>query len=52
MPPLWHGVVVARAFTTGTVDWPSTVGHLAYISLWIVAGVLVSTRRLRKKLYP
>ncbi|MFM2077388.1 MAG: hypothetical protein RJA49_1278 [Actinomycetota bacterium] len=52
IPPLWHGVVVARAFTTGTVDWLSTLGHVAYISLWILAGVLVSIRRLRKKLYP
>ena len=43
---------VVQAFTTGTVDWPATVGHLAYISLWILAGILVSVRRLRKKLYP
>ena len=50
--PLWHGVVVARAFTVGEVDWLATAGHTAYIALWIVAGTAVATRRLRRKLYP
>jgi lipooligosaccharide transport system permease protein len=50
--PLWHGVTVARSFTTGTVYWPGVLGHVAYIWLWIVAGTVVATRRLRRKLYP
>lgn len=52
IPPLWHGVVVARGFTTGDVDWPATVGHLAYIGLWIAAGTFVAVRRMNRKLYP
>jgi lipooligosaccharide transport system permease protein len=50
--PLWHGVVVARAFTTGTVEWLAVAGHTAYICLWAAIGTAVATRRLRRKLYP
>jgi len=50
--PLWHGVVVARGFTSGSVDWRGVAGHLGYAALWALAGVLVTTRRLRRKLYP
>ena len=50
--PLWHGVVVARELSLGNVDWPGIVGHLTYASIWIVAGILVATRRLRTRLYP
>jgi hypothetical protein len=52
IPPLWHGVVVARGFTTGHVAWWATLGHLTYVSIWIAAGAIVATRRLRRKLYP
>lgn len=50
--PLWHGVVVARSFTIGGVDTLETVGHLAYIAAWAVAGTVVAVRRLRGVLYP
>jgi len=50
--PLWHGVVVARSFTTGSVDWPGMAGHLAYIALWAAAGTVVAVRRLNRMLYP
>ena len=50
--PLWHGVVVARELSLGNVDWPGIAGHLTYASIWIVAGILVATRRLRTRLYP
>ena len=49
--PLWHGVVVARGFTTGQVDWPGVAGHLGYVALWVVAGTAIATRRMRGKLY-
>ena len=49
--PLWHGVVVARGFTTGSSTWGAVAGHVAYICLWIVAGIVASTRRLNRKLY-
>lgn len=50
--PLWHGVVVARGFTTGAVDWPGVGGHLAYVAAWALAGIAITTHRLRGKLYP
>ncbi len=50
--PLWHGVTVARGFTTGNVDWLGVAGHLSYVALWIVAGLVLATRRLAGKLYP
>ncbi len=50
--PLWHGVVVARAFTTGHVRPLAVLGHLAYCAVFVIVGGVVSTRRLRKKLYP
>jgi lipooligosaccharide transport system permease protein len=52
--PLWHGVVVARDLTTrpaGDVDWVGAAAHLAYVSLWVVAGTVVSVRRLASRLY-
>lgn len=50
--PLWHGVVVARAFTTGSVEWAAAAGHLAYVLAWAFAGAAVALPRLRRKLYP
>jgi len=55
--PLWHGVVVSRQFTTadqaqGDIEWLAVALHCAYISLWAIAGIVVATRRLRRKLYP
>jgi lipooligosaccharide transport system permease protein len=49
--PLWHGVVVARGFTSGTTDWPGVAGHLGYVALWGIVGGVVATRRLRGRLY-
>lgn len=49
--PLWHGVVVARAFTHGTVRPWAVLGHLAYCAIFVLAGGMVSIRRLRRKLY-
>ena len=53
--PLWHGVVVARGFTTGTTgttELAAAAGHLAYILLWAVVGTAISISRLSKRLYP
>jgi lipooligosaccharide transport system permease protein len=50
--PLWHGVVVARGFTTGTIDWVGVAGHLGYVLLWAALGTFVAIRRLHRMLYP
>jgi lipooligosaccharide transport system permease protein len=50
--PLWHGVVVARGFTTGSMSWAAVAAHMAYVLAWAVAGVAVAVPRLRRRLYP
>jgi lipooligosaccharide transport system permease protein len=54
--PLWHGVVVARSFTTGLstgdVDWIAVGSHLAYVSVWIAIGTVLSIRNLHRELCP
>lgn len=49
--PLWHGVVVAREFTTGSVRVDAALAHLGYATVWIVVGTFFAIRRLREKLY-
>lgn len=48
--PLWHGVVVARQCTTGTVQWGAAALHLGYIGLWVAAGTTLAAVRMRKRL--
>jgi lipooligosaccharide transport system permease protein len=50
--PLWHGIEVARMFTTGDVRWAAGGWHLAYVLVWIVVGAVVAERRLSQELYP
>ena len=44
--PLWHGVEMLRALTTGAVSL-ATLGHVAYFLVLGGIGVLFATRRLR-----
>ncbi|MCB0981551.1 MAG: ABC transporter permease, partial [Ilumatobacter sp.] len=48
--PLWHGVVMARQCTTGTVQWGAAALHLGYIGLWVAAGTTLAAVRMRKRL--
>ena len=48
--PLWHGVDLVRHLTLGTVTfWPS-LGHAAYLALWVAAGVLLARRTFTRRL--
>lgn len=47
--PLFHGVVLIRALTLGTVG-PALIGHAAYLLALGVAGGLVAARRIRRLL--
>jgi lipooligosaccharide transport system permease protein len=48
--PLWHGVVLMRSLTLGTARlWPS-VGHAAYLCLWIAVGLVLARRTFQKRL--
>jgi lipooligosaccharide transport system permease protein len=38
LTPIWHGVELCRALTTGSVDALAAGGHLVYIAAFIVVG--------------
>ena len=44
--PLWHGVEMVRAFTTGTLT-PDLWIHVLYYAIMIAVGLVFTTRRLR-----
>jgi lipooligosaccharide transport system permease protein len=43
--PLYHGVELMRALTTGLVDW-GLLGHVAYFAAMAVIGLVIAARRL------
>jgi lipooligosaccharide transport system permease protein len=49
LTPLYHGVALIRALTTGLVSW-STLADVGYLVALGVAGVLVASRRLQRLL--
>lgn len=48
--PLWHTVEACRALTLGVVEAGPLLGHLAYVALWLVAGVVVAVRVLTRRM--
>jgi lipooligosaccharide transport system permease protein len=50
LTPLWHGVDLMRHLTLGNPHlWPS-LGHVAYMTLWFVAGLWLAERTHTKRL--
>ncbi|WP_231921137.1 ABC transporter permease [Micromonospora auratinigra] len=50
LTPLWHGVDLCRAATTGVAPEWSVAGHLLYLAAWAVAGWLLAVRTFRRAL--
>ena len=48
--PLWHGTELARGAAIGGLSAASAVGHLAYLLLWLIPGLLVARWRFRVRL--
>jgi lipooligosaccharide transport system permease protein len=48
--PLWHGTQLARGATLGTWELLPSLGHLAYLLVWAVGGVLIACWRFEKRL--
>jgi lipooligosaccharide transport system permease protein len=48
--PLWHAVDLCRDLALGTASALPAVGHIAYLALWVVAGVLVARRTFTRRL--
>jgi len=51
LTPLYHGVALLRQLTLGEITW-SAIGHVAYLAILGVAGVVVAGRRLERRLLP
>jgi lipooligosaccharide transport system permease protein len=48
--PLWNAVDLMRHLTLGTATlWPS-LAHVAYLSLWVYAGLLLAQRTFTRRL--
>lgn len=48
--PLWHGVDLCRGLTLGTISWPLALAHVAYLSAWTVAGLLLALQTYSRRL--
>jgi lipooligosaccharide transport system permease protein len=48
--PLWHGVELCRRFALGRLAWWVLAGHAVYLVAFAVAGGLLATRNLRRRL--
>jgi lipooligosaccharide transport system permease protein len=49
--PLWHGVALCRTLSLGTTTLGPALGHLAYLTVLTVAGVVAGTTTYRRRLY-
>ena len=48
--PLWNGVDLMRHLTLGTASlWPS-LAHVAYLALWVAAGLTLAARNYARRL--
>jgi lipooligosaccharide transport system permease protein len=52
LSPLWHGVELARAATTGSFDPAAIAAHIAFLVACIVAGAIVGARTFARRLTP
>lgn len=50
--PLWHGVELCRAATTGEVEFLPAVGHVLVLGFFVLIGVLWGTRTFPRRLTP
>ena len=49
--PLWHGVVLSRELTLGTVDAGSALIHVGYLLAALAVAYGVARRNFRRRLY-
>jgi lipooligosaccharide transport system permease protein len=48
--PLWHGTELVRAASVGPLSWWPAVGHVGYLTGWLVLGALLCVWRFRVRL--
>jgi lipooligosaccharide transport system permease protein len=50
--PLWHGVEVCRALTTGEIVAVEVMAHLGVLAAFVAAGLWWGTRTFTRRLAP
>jgi lipooligosaccharide transport system permease protein len=50
LTPLWHGVSLSRGLALGTLDGGAALGHVAYLGVWVIAGIWLARRSFRRRL--
>jgi lipooligosaccharide transport system permease protein len=48
--PLWHGVELCRDLALGTPELLSSLGHVAYLCLWVAVGFVWALRNFTRRL--
>jgi lipooligosaccharide transport system permease protein len=48
--PLWHTVDACRSLALGTASLGSVLGHVAYVTVWLVVGYVLAVRVLRRRM--
>ena len=48
--PLWHGVDLCRELTLGNVHLLRAIGHVGYLLLFVIAGLVWGVRTYRRRL--
>ena len=48
--PLWHGVDLCRHLALGRASFLGSLAHVAYLVLWIAAGMVIATVTYRRRL--
>jgi lipooligosaccharide transport system permease protein len=51
LTPLWHGVDLCRSLSLGTATLVGSVGHVAYISLFLVVALAWGRRTFERRLH-
>jgi lipooligosaccharide transport system permease protein len=50
LTPIWHGVDLARALTTGTATWLPALGHITYLLVWFLVGWCLAVTGFARRL--
>lgn len=50
LTPVWHATALCRDLAVGSAGVLTSLGHLAYLAIWIGGGVALAVRRYRTRL--
>ncbi|SDG17833.1 lipooligosaccharide transport system permease protein [Lentzea fradiae] len=50
LTPAWHGIELARGATFGTLDLLPALGHIAYLGVLVVVGVVLGVKFFHRRL--